>query len=164
MKVKKKILPWIVMVVSSVLILIGVAIMAYFLCVSDSEGDWELNITANGKKMVEFDDLFLIPGEQREYTISLRSDLDGQYTLAFDPVEEGDKTLKHYARVKMEADGEIICDKLLSEFFEGEPILLQCYLTDDEAYDVKFTYYMPIEIGNEAENASADFDIIITAK
>ena len=52
----------------------------------------------------------------------------------------------------------------MSEFFEGEPILLQCYLTDDEAYDVKFTYYMPIEIGNEAENASADFDIIITAK
>jgi hypothetical protein len=164
MKIRRKVLPWIVMVLSSVLILIGVAIMAYFLCVSDSEGSFELNLTANGKKKVEFDELFLIPGEQREYTISLRSDLDGQYTLAFDPVEEGDKTLKYYARVKMEIDGEVICDKLLTDFFDDDPILLQCYLTNDEAYDVKFTYYMPIEIGNEAENASADFDIIITAK
>ena len=138
--------------------------MAYF--VHNSPNDdvmMNINLTANGSKTVEFDCLSLIPGESYEYTLALKSDLAGDCSLSIDFKENSEGALKNYAYAKLEADGEIVCDALLSELLSGEPLILDTHLSKKDTVTLKITYYMPIEVGNEAENAKADFDLVITA-
>ena len=164
MNSKKKIIVRILIACLSLTIMSGVGIMSYFVFNSPSDDViTNLNLTANGSKTVEFDCLSLIPGESREYTVILKSNVAGDYSLSIELNEESDGTLKSFAYAKIEADGEVICDALLAELFSGDPLVLNARLSKKDSVTLKITYYMPIEVGNEAENASADFDMVISA-
>ena len=52
---------------------------------------------------------------------------------------------------------------MLATAFEGEGIDLHVDLTRAKHQELIITYYMPLEVGNEAQNAEAIFDLLITA-
>ncbi len=161
---ERKHIPRIVLVALSITILVGIAIMLYFLLLSNDGDTIKLDITVNGAKSIEFEGLALIPGEQREYSVALRSDIPGDYVLNLDFVEEGtDNDLKHYVYARLRMGDEIICDERLSDLLDGEPLTVASYLSKKEGADITITYYMPLEVGNEAENATADFMISVSS-
>ena len=146
----------IVLVAACVLILIGVALMTWMLLTEEERNVIDVDI--DGGK-IKFENLAMLPGESCEYKVRLKGDRAKKYDLNLNFVELEEKTLKNYARVRIEADGEIICDELLVTVFEAENINLPVDFSEGKNTELKITYYLPIDIGNEAKNAEAIFEL-----
>jgi hypothetical protein len=160
---KSKLFVRILMICLSATILVGVGVMSYFIFISEDTDTIELKITTNGSKTVEFHDLGLIPGASCEYSIALRSDVKGEYSLSIRFTGNGRGTLQNYIFAKLYIDGEIICDRPLHELFDDGNVTFSSHLSKKEGADIIVVYYMPEDIGNEAEGATADFNLIIDA-
>lgn len=115
--------------------------------------------------VVEFDDLDLIPGDKIEYTLKVADQINGAFDLELAFNEIAESPLKNYVYAKVEADGEEICDVLLAELLkESKTFTLYCANDGIGSYDIKITYYMMPDVGNEAQEADAKFDLTLTAK
>jgi hypothetical protein len=57
-----------------------------------------------------------------------------------------------------------MCDELLADLLGGEDIVVHGDITAADEYKVTIVYYMPEEVGNEAANAEAWFNLYITAQ
>ena len=74
-----------------------------------------------------------------------------------------EKTLKNFARVKIISNGETVHDELLASAFDSEDLKLTVNFAKKRNTELSIVYYLPIEVGNEAKNAEADFEIHLTA-
>lgn len=148
----------------SVLILIGIGLMTYFL-LNPTKGDAmiRLDLQDDVRKIVHFTDLSLVPGESSEYNLYLSSQYEDDYLISLQFSETEDRMLKEYAFVRVECEGEVLCDKRLSEVLDSEPLTCTRKLSEDSECKVKVTYYLPADVGNEAESTSTDFSLMILA-
>lgn len=154
----------IVLIVGSALILVGVSLMTWMLVTEDDRSVIEVQLEDGKTQSIEFEDLSLVPGEECEYVVTLKSENAKKYDLNLDFVDtEKDLTLKNFARVKIVANGEVVCDELLATVFENEDIVLPIDFTEDKNTELKIVYYLPLEVGNEAKNAEAVFELLLTA-
>jgi hypothetical protein len=152
----------IVMVILSAMLLIGVGMTGWMLGTRDDRE--VVRIDLDGQiDPIGFENLCLIPGESCSYTFRMKGDVAKEYDvhLRFEETEE--KTLKNFAFVRIETNGTVLCDELMATAFEGEGIELHVDLSQAKQQDLIITYYMPLEVGNEAQNAEAIFDLLITA-
>lgn len=158
----KKRLTNLTLIVLSVVILLGVGLIVYFL--GADKHVIKISIAPDESREVLFDELCLRPGESGDYTLRLSSEYAKKYqlTLRFDD-QNSSLTLKDYAYVRMEQDGKTLCDRRLSELFEQEAMKLAIDFTDGENNDIYVSFYMPAEVGNEAQGAEADFKLLVTA-
>lgn len=103
-------------------------------------------------------------GKPREYTINLKSKLSDRYivTLEFEETEEG--TLKNFVNVTLQFGDEEPTTYLLAELLDGQTVTFECNINSGATFSIKVTYAIPSEVGNEAQGATADFDIILTAE
>ena len=113
---------------------------------------------------LRFSDLSLLPGEECSYDVELKADRAQSYRLVLDFSEHGEKTLKNFARVKIISNGTEICDELLADVFSDDPITLDVDFAKSKNTNLNIVYYLPIDVGNEAKNAEADFELLITAQ
>ena len=157
---KHKFMRWILLI-GSIMILIGVALMCWMLMTADDRTVIKVDLDLEQK--IPFEELCLVPGEEVAYTIKLNSNKGSKYDLHLDFVEEEDKTLKKYARVKIESAGEVVYDELLSDAFLAPDVIFPISFKESDNNEFTIVYYLPIEIGNEAENAVATFYLLITA-
>ena len=154
----------IILVVGSALIIVGVSLMGWLLATEDERGVIEVKLEEGETESLAFEDLTLIPGEECEYTVQLEKTSASKYDLELDFVDtDEEKTLKKYARVKIVADGEVISDELLADAFEKEKIVLPVDFDDKKKTELKIVYYLPLDVGNEAKNAEAVFELLLTA-
>lgn len=153
----------IILIAGSVLIIVGVSLMGWMLATEDERSVIEVQLENGKTQSVEFENLSLVPCEECEYTIKLEKSRADKYDLNLDFVEIEEKTLKNYARVKIIANGEVVCDELLATVFENEDIVLPVDFGEDKNTELKIVYYLPIEIGNEAKKAEAIFELLLTA-
>lgn len=153
----------ILLLVGSVLIVIGIAVMAWVLITDGDRSAIEVQISDGKTETVEFEALGLVPGERCEYNITMRAESSDIYDLTLDFVETGESTLKNFARVKIVANGDILCDELLATVFENDAILMSVDFRENRNTDLKIIYYLPAEVGNEAKNTEAEFELLITA-
>ena len=156
----------IVLVAASVLIIVGVSLLAVIMTTSDDRNHINVSVGDGKSETIEFDNLGLVPGEQCEYRITLKGENARKYDLSLDFSESEEnekKTLKNYARVRVISGEEIICDELLADAFEMDAVILPVDFTQNKNTDIFIVYYLPIDIGNEAKNAEAIFDLVLTA-
>ena len=146
-----------------VMILIGVFLMTLRFMISKDSDIIRIRVEANKVQIVEFENLALIPGEQCEYTLLLESDTAEECYTLLDFYEIEEKTLKHYAYVKIESGDQVICNELLADVLENDAIRLDVNFDEEKNTTLKITYYLPVEVGNEAQNAEAIFGLKITA-
>ena len=151
----------IVMVVGSLLILLGVALMLWMLSTEDERNVIKLDLGVT--ESIEFKDLDLIPGEKCEYTVKLENSGVDKYGLRLKFVETEEKTLKYYARVKILSGGETVCDELLADIFTDKEIVLPVDFKQNKNTELTIVYYLPLDVGNEAKNAEAKFELQLTA-
>ena len=154
----------IILVAGSVLIIVGVSLMGWMLATEDERGVIEVKLEDGKTESLAFEDLTLVPGEECEYVIQLEKTSASKYELELDFVDtDEDKTLKDYARVKILANGEVVCDELLADAFENEKIVLPVDFDEGKNTELKVVYYLPIDVGNEAKRAEAVFELLLTA-
>ncbi len=153
----------VVLILSSVLIIVGVALTGWVLATSDDRNVIRVHIEQGETKSVEFENLCLVPGASCEYVIKLKGDNAKKYDLSLDFVETEEKNLKNFAYVKIISNGEVVCDELLATVFENESIALPVDFTEQKNTELTIVYYLPAYVGNEAKNAEAVFELLLTA-
>lgn len=162
---KKSIFVRAMMASASVIMIVGVLLMANLLTTEEERNSINVHINESSQKTLEFKDLCLLPGESCEYTIKLNGERSKQYDLSFDFIDvEEEKTLKDFARVRIDAGGDVICDELLADAFESEDIVASIDFENEKNTEILIVYYLPIDVGNEAKNAEAVFELRLTAK
>lgn len=154
----------ILMIAISVLMLTGVGLATWALATEDERSNIKIDLSEGKTETVKFESLSLVPGESCEYNMELNGDYAEIYDVSLVFVDKDkDMTLKHYARVKIMLGEEVVCDELLADVFENDDIVLDVDLTEKKSTELKIVYYLPIEIGNEAKNAEAVFELQLTA-
>ena len=153
----------IILIVGSVLIIVGTLLTTWMLTTEEDRNNIEINLSDKTTEAIKFESLRLVPGEQCEYIITLKRDNADEYDLMLDFVETEEKTLKNYVRVKIIANVETVCDELLADAFEKDNIVLPINFDEKKNSEIKIVYYLPIEVGNEAKNAEAVFELLVTA-
>lgn len=152
----------IMLIVLCSMILVGAGLSVYFLCAPKNV--IKMDVEPNETKSVRFKKVGLVPGGSCEYILLLSSEYDQEFdlTLAFQD-DDPSLTLKEYAHVRIEKDDEVLCDLLLSELFEQKDVYTAVDFTDGEKNKICITYYMPDDVGNEAQDAEALFTLLVTA-
>lgn len=153
----------IILAIGSVLIIVGVSMMGGMLATREERGVMEVKLDDGETETLTFENLSLVPGEECEYIIQFEKTNAKKYDLELDFVETKENTLKNYARVKIFANGEVICDELLADAFDKEKIMLPVDFDEGKNTELKVVYYLPIDVGNEAKRAEAVFELLITA-
>ena len=153
----------ILLVAASILIIIGVLLMTWLLKTADDRG--AIKVLLNGEQQpLKFESLKLVPGQQCEYTVNLEKIRTDDYTVNFDFIDVKEEyTLKNFARVKLVSGDEILYDELLADAFEDEKITMTVDFSEKKNTKFKVIYYLPIDVGNEAKNAEAVFELLLTA-
>ena len=77
----------ITLIVLSVLILIGVALMAWSLATADDRNNIDLELSEGITETITFENLCLLPGDEASYHLNLKDDNARKYSLLFDFVE-----------------------------------------------------------------------------
>ena len=152
------------LIVTCVLILIGVTILMWMMLTEDERNNIEVYLSDGKTQAIRFDDLDLVPGDSCEYEIALKSEFAKKYDLILDfadLAEEG--TLKNFVRVKIMADDEAVCDELLADVIANDDLVLPVDFKENKNTKLKVVYYLPLEVGNDAKNAEALFELRLTA-
>lgn len=150
------------LIVLSAVILLGVALTVGVLTMDKSVIKVELD---DGEaQQIRFKDLSLLPGQSSEYTLSFSDEYSRRYEakLCFSPVDTGNH-LADYVYVCIKQGDETLYDQLLADFFEQGEFSIAIDFTEGKDTDVKLFYYLPETVGNEAQNATADFTLDVTA-
>ena len=154
----------IILIIISVLILIGVTLVGRMLATDNERSVITVTLDKGEQETVEFKYLGLIPGESCEYTLKLNNNKADAYSLKLDFVDvDEEMTLKNFAFIKIEAGDGTVCDLLLADVFTIEAMTLPVDFEKELNTELKITYYLPIEVGNEAKGAEAIFELVLTA-
>ena len=73
----------------------------------------------------------------------------------------GDGTLENYIDTEVSADGESKGANLLKNYFEGEEVSFNANVDSKEPLVINVKYSMPLEVGDEAQNAVTNFDLTV---
>ena len=160
MERRDTIITW-VMAILCLLCLVAVGITAYMILTD--RGDFFFSIEVDGQEdMLEFESVGLIPGGEASYTVELEGKLDFASTLNLRFVADEDQPLADFVYAKVYIDGNLQCDELLSALLQRSKTVIYCPLSRGETREVKITYYMPIDVGDDAKRTEASFLLYIS--
>ena len=119
----------------------------------------------NSEASVKFEAPKIHPGETVSHTVALTGEVEGEakITLGFKEDKEKTNELAKYLYASVTVDGEKYCDMLLFDLFSAKLDSIVRNLNRKDPIIIEISYRMPIEIGNEAENAEAFFSLLITS-
>ncbi len=153
----------IILITGGALILIGVMLLGWMYSNKDAKSEIVVKLGEGETELVEFERLSLVPGEECTYTVRLKKSDVNQYKLKLDFVETEEGTLKNSARVKILSNGESVYDQLLATAFDSNGIFLHVDFAEEKNTELEIVYYLPLDVGNEAKNAEAMFELQFTA-
>ena len=155
----------IVLSASLIVILASAGFNAYLLWYNENKDDTiKVGLDGDGET-VEFHNLQMHPGDQVEFELALTNEVEGECQLTLDFIDsapEGINNLKDYIKVIIIFNGEKVYEEELASVIERQLAPIDCVLDKKKPVEMKIIYLMPIEVGNEAENAEAFIDLKIT--
>lgn len=159
-------------VAGALLIVVGAMFALYMLATEETRNVISVQISdirSGGNslaKEITFESLALVPGDECEYDVVLKRDRAqsyGTYILTLDFVEIAESPLKEYARVRILLDDTPVYDELLVTAMDDENLVMTVDFEGRKKADMKIQYYLPLEVGNEAKKATAQFKLVLTA-
>lgn len=129
--------------------------------------DFEENITVSKEgrttSTVEVNNLVLYPATSRTYTVHLRCKASGTYHISLSYEEKNNGGLKPFVNVTVKAGGQTQWSGTLEDLLAGNATpTFSGELQEKDSFDVQIIYEMPGEVGNEAQDTFADFDVHFT--
>lgn len=153
----------IILAVISVLILLGVGATTYILVHSQRVID--ISVAEDSEQTICMEDISLVPGSSIEYFLRFSSEITADYEISLRFAETNSlQTLKDYAFVRLEYGKEVLCDEKLSTLFDWDPITLHMNLSKHGHKSIRMTCYLPETVGNDAQGAEAEFELIVTTE
>ena len=149
------------LLIGSLLIMIGVILLTQILIKDDERNNIKVYLADGKTEIIKFDSLTLVPGDECRYIVKLKSTHSNRYQLNLDFVETEENTLKSFARVRIESKGEVLWDELMATIFEEDALILPVDFKTKENTELTIVYYLPLEVGNEAKNAEAIFELLL---
>ena len=113
---------------------------------------WDINIEG------------LYPTKSVEYSVTFAGKTAESYQVVLSFVPRGTTELSKYLDLDIALNGETIETGKLQEYIEGKTVSLYLKIQKDDPAEVILRYTMPEDVGNEAQNAVADFTVNIEAK
>lgn len=124
----------------------------------------QVGLDSDGE-IIEFRDLEMHPGDSVEFDLAITHEVEGECQLSLDFIDsapvEVTNNLKNYIKVIIIFNGDKIFEDDLVKVIDTELAPITCVLDEKKPVEMKIIYLMPIEVGNEAENAEAFIDLAI---
>ena len=167
---KRKLVLRILICTVSALLLLGTGMTAWFLLnPEDKRPDTtEIVIPQNGESTknelaLKFEAPRIHPGETLKHTVLLTGEVEGEarINLKFKEDRARVNDLAKYLHTSVSINGTEYCNMLLCELFSAELDTVVCNLAKKDPVVIEISYSMPIEIGNEAEDVEAFFDLLV---
>ncbi len=155
-----------IVLTACLLVIIGAAGFTGYLMWYAENRDDAIQVGLDGDgEVVEFRDLEMHPGDSAEFDLAITHEVEGECQLTLDFIDsapaEVTNNLKEYIKVIIIFNGEKIYEEDLTKAIDAELAPIDCVLDEKEPVEMKIIYLMPIEVGNEAENAEAFIDLAI---
>ena len=156
-----------ILVAIGVLTLMSIMLML-LIDYADRSFENDITVSENGitESVIPVRDLYLTPGDSREYHVNLFCKASGGYDIFLDFEEIQDGGMKRFVNVEVLANGERVYLGPLDELLDDEEKIVELNgeLKAKDAYVLTFRYAMPLDIGNEAQRTSAKFDVCVKVK
>ncbi len=151
-----------ILIVAFVLLSLLAVVLIVF--IKDTREGFEENITVSAdgvtETTLEVRDLTLVPTDKKEYSVNLVCAATGTYDVSLSYDETLDGGMKNFVNVLVTYDNKLAYDGRLVDLIDNSHIIeFECELTAKTPVVVKISYEMPYEVGNEAQNTYADFDV-----
>ena len=117
-----------------------------------------VSVDGVAEKTLTVDGLEIYPGEKRECIVFLKSELTGSFdaTLTFEEFGN-DNALKPYVDVKVFVSNAQVYEGALEELLSSGEINFSVNLDNTTAKQLKIQYLMDVNVGNDAQDATASF-------
>lgn len=139
----------------------------FFFYVKSAQADYrdEATIELNGTttKTLKVNFAAFKPGEHYEYAVNLKCKAEGDYNVELEFEQTLDGGLKDYLSVEIACGDETYRNTLSAMLDGGEKTRFGCSLSAEAVTKILFRFYMPVDVGNEAQGKVADFNVILTA-
>ena len=151
------------MIVGLVLLAFMSISLIFFIARAHDQFHNDFAITVDGvtEKTLKVPSLQLVPGSEKEYDVHVKCEATGLYQVEVFYYEKNDGGLKNFVNAVMMLGDERVHEGALLELIGGEPVKFDWTFREDEEMTLTIRYEMPDEIGNEAKNTSAGFDVKI---
>lgn len=110
----------------------------------------------------EVTELSLIPGTSQSYSVEMKCKAENNYAINVAFTETGGSPLRQFTFVEVYLNGGLIGRASLDDLLRGEAFDTECKLYADTSAVLELRYDMPLDVGNEAEDSFASFDVTIT--
>ena len=105
----------------------------------------------------------MYPGKEAEYSIHIDKEAVSDFLFSLTFEASGNTDLAPYVDVALEVDGAVVSEGRLSELLLEEALGFTLF-GGKEASVLTICYTMPMEVGNEAQELTADFVLKIQAE
>ena len=153
----------IMLIAVSIFVLVGSSVTAYLLTQSEESQTLTLDLHDGMREELSFEDLCMVPGEEVGYDIRLEPEISGDYELSFEFTPGKETALAPFLFARVELGGERITELPITELFLSEPLTVTAETESGNPLLLKIVYTMPSDVGNEAQAATLDFVLEITA-
>ncbi|MBR2614375.1 MAG: hypothetical protein IKC71_02110 [Clostridia bacterium] len=155
---KNVILKYFIIVLSVILTLTGIVLWVTMQSSNNLKENTVIKISGETNKNLKSEIKGLYPGKTVDYVISLKGETAEEYFVSLNFHNDNGGELKKYVVVAIVTDNGTI-QKTLEELLDGEPLSLGQGVTE-----IKLSYAMPIDTGDEAQGASVVFYVELNAK
>ncbi len=116
----------------------------------DGETQKELDVTLSD----------FLPGDSKSYTVQIKNGKEEPITVTTSFEKTGTDTLAPFIDVEICIDGEKADSAKLSEYLQGKTIVFPDEFVAGSTHEIQITYSMSIEVGDEAQRTTADFNVV----
>ncbi len=106
----------------------------------------------------------LCPGDNASYELRLKAIEDAAFDIVMSFDETGASSLAPFVDVEIRLQGEKIDGGKLSEYLEGKLVSFSTRFDSTTQINLEISYGMGLDVGDEAQNTTADFSITLYAK
>ncbi len=106
----------------------------------------------------------ICPGMSMSYKIHLKANEGDYFDITLDFTKTGTDSLAQFVDVEVRLGGEKIESAKLSEYLNGKQVAFPLEYDDTSEIDIEIVYSMGLEVGDDAQNTTADFNIVLSAK
>ncbi len=154
-----------ILILSVVVTMIGIIIGVWIYVSQDKFAD-EKTIVLNEQPQTEMEVSLsgLVPGVSVSYEIHLKANEGGSFGITMDFEKTDSDSLAPFVDVEVRLSGEKIDGAKLSEYLGGKQIIFPAKFDDTSEIDIEIVYSMSIDVGDDAQNTTADFNIVLSAK
>ncbi len=106
----------------------------------------------------------ICPGMHVSYEIHLQANMGDAFDITMNFEKTDADSLAKFIDVEIRSNGERIDSAKLAAYLSGKQIAFPAKFDSTSDIEIEILYSMGLDVGDEAQNTAADFNIVLSAK